>query len=601
MKTRIFFLLSLIMITGTLLAQTPALYSKGGTITVIEPTQIDGTVAAKATLYVKGTLVNTVNGPIIGTITNNGEIQVTGDWNQDGNAQLVSTGDEVFLGGNGTADTYNKLLQRITGNNPAAFTGSNYDFNNLVIRKPARTISNNSLVELGVNVEVSNLVTWVGAGGVIRTDITSRNDAGESYLYELYLKNPSPTSLLNYNTTIGSSDKFIEGKLRRQVDQTATYYFPIGVDPFTSGIGGLNAFELKFNNVPTNAGILGYLEKTNLYPIANNGVLFCDIGKDPTPGIDDPFNLCAGPPDGAIDKMIATKNQSYQWSATTNTPGSFNNYEVEVFPTAACEIAALGELIPSACGNPYQTLRMEWLAHNGIVGGTPTYVGYNTPFALTGAYICPTPNYKRITGQNGFSKFRLHGVQVINTVLPVELVSLAAKAIRNEFIQVTFQTASELNNRGFVIERSTDALIWDSIGWVYGHGTTNSVNNYLFDDYTALHNILYYYRLKQFDLDNRFKISKSVVAKITANDDVITVSEPVPNPSMGTRTITVYLPKSTNVSIQCFNDIGQVVVEQTIIGTAGNNSFTIQQLPKGWYAVKINIDNYQTVKKFIAQ
>ncbi len=600
MKKIVFFLLSLVMMMETLLSQTPALYNKGALITIIEPAQIDGTVATNATMYVRGPLVNTIDGAVIGVINNNGEIQWTSDWTQDGNAQLISTGDECAIGGTGTVDTYNKMLQRVTGNTSTAFTGANYDFNNLVIQKPTRTIPNVSVIELGVNVEVSNLITWTGAGGVIRTDISSRNDAGENYLYEIYL-NASPTALLNYSTVIGTDNKFIEGKLRRQVDRTTTYFFPVGVDPYTSGIGGLNAFELKFNNTPTNAGILGYLEKSNLYAIGNSGILFCDIGKDPTPGVDDPFNLCIGPPDGAIDRMIATKHQSYQWSATTNTVGTFDNYEVEVFPTAACEISALGELIPVACGNPYQTLRMEWLAHNGVAGGTPTYVGYNAPFAATGAYICPVVNYKRIAGQNGFSKFRLHGVDVANTVLPVELLSLIARPINNEFIQVSWQTASELNNKGFVIERSTNAVTWDSIGWITGNGTTNTIKSYLFDDYNVSPNVSYYYRLKQFDFNGSSKISKSVIAKIVGVNDQITVSEAVPNPSQSGRTITVYLPNASTIYSQCFNDIGQLVAQQTITGVIGNNNLTIEQLPKGWYVVKINVDNYQTIKKFIAQ
>ncbi len=118
---------------------------------------------------------------------------------------------------------------------------------------------------------------------VIRTDPSSPSNVG-NYAYELYLRNPSASALTNYAAISGNGTvKYIEGKLRRQVNAAATYDFPVG---FTPGYkDGMEGFSIKFNSAPTSKSILGHIEDQSQAVLYRN--ILCDVGKDPGPG-DDP-------------------------------------------------------------------------------------------------------------------------------------------------------------------------------------------------------------------------------------------------------------------------------------------------------------------------
>lgn len=579
---KILFLLLWSVIISQAFAQV--LYNNGATITVKETTARNGNVETNATVYVRGSITNT---GINGVITNDGEIQVTGDWIQNDNAQLVSTGDEVFIGAeSGTVDAiYNKYTQRISGNTVNAFTGSNYDFFNLIIKKPSRTTGNLSIIELGKNTEVSNMVKWVNVlGGVIRTDIVTRNDAGENYQYELYLKNPDPVSLGGYSTTVGGINNYIEGKLRRQVDRIGNYYFPIGVDP-THSIGGMNACQISFTSIPTNSGILGYLEKTNLYPL-NLGQFYGDIGTDPGPS-GGPFTTCIGGPDGILDKMVPTKHQNYQWSLTPNIAGTFQ-YGIEIMPTVACETSGVGEDVSAGCSTPYAGRSMTWLAHNGVPLGNPTTTINPAPlFSGLGYAVVPPVNYKIISDQVGFSKFRLHGVELLNTVLPIELISFTLSPINNEYFNIQWVTASEFNNDYFLLERSIDGVTFTSIATIPGNGTSSIPHNYHFDDYDVLLNKRYYYRLKQVDIDGTFMYS-SIISGIMSGTIPVSI---FPNPTTGIITSSVVFDRA-----EVYTTIGQLIKTETT-GTVIN----LNNLARAEYIIKIftrdNVDHFKIIKK----
>lgn len=86
--------------------------------------------------------------------------------------------------------------------------------------------------------------------------------------------------------------------------------------------------------------------------------------------------------------------------------------------------------------------------------------------------------------------------------VPVELISFTARAERNRVL-LLWQTASETNNLGFAIERRESAGEWRQVGFVPGHGTTTTPQNYSFAE-ENLQPGTYHYRLKQIDTDGTF-------------------------------------------------------------------------------------------------
>jgi len=83
--------------------------------------------------------------------------------------------------------------------------------------------------------------------------------------------------------------------------------------------------------------------------------------------------------------------------------------------------------------------------------------------------------------------------------LPVELMQFNASCNDGTPL-LTWYTASETNNNYFVIERSEDGSVFDSIARVNGSGNTNEIIMYQFLDYTSNGSEIYY-RLRQIDFD----------------------------------------------------------------------------------------------------
>lgn len=93
--------------------------------------------------------------------------------------------------------------------------------------------------------------------------------------------------------------------------------------------------------------------------------------------------------------------------------------------------------------------------------------------------------------------------------VPVELLSFDGKLV-GEKVHLFWETASEINNDYFVIERSLDAKDFIPIGKVEGKGNSLSRVAYSFQDRIIDHKP-YYYRLKQVDFNGVFEYSESII------------------------------------------------------------------------------------------
>ncbi|MEJ2193512.1 MAG: hypothetical protein P8X73_01475, partial [Ignavibacteriaceae bacterium] len=83
---------------------------------------------------------------------------------------------------------------------------------------------------------------------------------------------------------------------------------------------------------------------------------------------------------------------------------------------------------------------------------------------------------------------------------PVEL-SLFIGVLNGDHIDLRWRTETEVNNYGFYIESRTDNSKWVTIGFVEGHGNSNSPKEYNYSDADINQPGTYYYRLKQIDND----------------------------------------------------------------------------------------------------
>jgi hypothetical protein len=99
--------------------------------------------------------------------------------------------------------------------------------------------------------------------------------------------------------------------------------------------------------------------------------------------------------------------------------------------------------------------------------------------------------------------------------LPVELINF--KGICDSLgIYLYWQTASEVNNYGFYLEKSIDAEHWSTVTFIPGNGNSNAIINYSASDFNPSSNNNYY-RLKQIDYDGVVTYSHIITVSCKQN------------------------------------------------------------------------------------
>jgi len=143
-----------------------------------------------------------------------------------------------------------------------------------------------------------------------------------------------------------------------------------------------------------------------------------------------------------------------------------------------------------------------------------------------------------------------------NGNLPVELTSFSGSVVNNS-VQLTWKTATEVNNYGFDIERSSGNEGWQKIGFVAGAGNSNTPKNYSFTD-TPSEGTSYSYRLKQIDVDGNSKYYDAVTVNLTAPSEAQLLQNN-PNPFNPSTTIKFYTPNTSDVTIRIYDMLGREV------------------------------------------
>jgi hypothetical protein len=198
---------------------------------------------------------------------------------------------------------------------------------------------------------------------------------------------------------------------------------------------------------------------------------------------------------------------------------------------------------------------------------------------------------------------KIDGIRVSTSwsdVVPVELVSFNASSNGTE-VNLSWMTATELNNSGFSVERKTGSSNWQSIGFVKGNGTTTAANNYTFTDKNILSQTVYLYRLKQIDFDGSFSYSK-VVQVSTNSISTFELKQNYPNPFNPSTQISFSLAQNGFVKLVVYNLLGQEV--KTLINRnmeAGSHSITFDAsgLQSGVYIYKLTSSGLTLTKKMV--
>ena len=146
----------------------------------------------------------------------------------------------------------------------------------------------------------------------------------------------------------------------------------------------------------------------------------------------------------------------------------------------------------------------------------------------------------------------------------------------NKASLITWTTASETNNEGFDIERSTDGLSWEVIGFKKGHGNVSREIHYKWTDNNPKPGTNYY-RLNQRDFDGGSSRTETRKVRFSA----LNKSEVHPNPTTGSVTLTV----DESCDIRVYDASGRMVANKK--GEAGTNELDLTPFAPGIYTLRL--------------
>jgi hypothetical protein len=207
-----------------------------------------------------------------------------------------------------------------------------------------------------------------------------------------------------------------------------------------------------------------------------------------------------------------------------------------------------------------------------------------------------TPNgYQQTYGGGGYDAF-LVKFEAMGTPLPVELVSFEA-TLRDQDVLLYWQTASETNNRGFEMERSTDGHRWEAIDFIPSrsrNGNSQSLLSYDANDEHLPAAKKIYYRFRQVDYNGRENYSPIRVISFQPN----TLISIYPNPAENS--LHLLMPEGYKaVSADVLRPDGRSL--QTYLFSTENRTpdIDISTLPAGIYVLRLNCGNDVSVCRFV--
>ncbi|HEY9082901.1 MAG TPA: T9SS type A sorting domain-containing protein [Vicingaceae bacterium] len=173
-------------------------------------------------------------------------------------------------------------------------------------------------------------------------------------------------------------------------------------------------------------------------------------------------------------------------------------------------------------------------------------------------------------------------------LLPIELVEFSGEIYDDNSNMLKWVTLTEINNDYFTLERSADAINFETIAIVTGSGNSSIILNYNFIDVFPKEQIsTYYYRLKQTDFDGKSEYF-NMVAISRKKDNQLSVFA-------YDNQLTIQSEES--YILQLLDLTGRVVYNSE----SQKNNIDLSFLSKGIYIYRIEFSNIILSDKIIVQ
>ena len=298
--------------------------------------------------------------------------------------------------------------------------------------------------------------------------------------------------------------------------------------------------------------------------------------------------LCQGntpaSPTGDVWYNINTISNPSSTNATITVNNSGGTFDPVIAVYSGNPGAGCGGLTLMACANATGAGGSEVLALSNLTAGTRYYV--------------------RVYGTNA-ADANTFTITATGAALPVTLASISGvkQGLNNK---LSWTTETELNNKGFELQRSADGVNFTTISFINSQaisGNSNSILNYNYLD-KGITDAINYYRLKQIDKDGSFNYSSIVLLK-SAKPATVNIVALYPNPASATLTIDIESPTSNYMNVEITDAAGKVILKKSseLIAGANRLSVDVKKLAPGNYFLKgyFGKNGVTPVLKFLKQ
>ncbi|HOZ76631.1 MAG TPA: pectinesterase family protein [Ferruginibacter sp.] len=164
----------------------------------------------------------------------------------------------------------------------------------------------------------------------------------------------------------------------------------------------------------------------------------------------------------------------------------------------------------------------------------------------------------------------------------------------NKTVQLSFNTANEINMQGFDIERSADGIHFANEGFVTARNGSGQ-NNYVFVDDDKLQGLLYY-RLKMKNRDGSFVYSNINAVHIPRADKLKVV------PNLVTDNVNVFHTRAKpGAKVEIYSADGRAMMQAAVVNGAEQTAISAAILPAGMYHLVFVNEGVVEFVKFVKQ
>lgn len=507
--------------------------------------------------------LNFIPGPAINNI-------ITGFSPGSANAGTIVPGDEITISGSGFGASAGTVFFTNANDGGATFTSSgvasdiiSWSDASITVKVAANTGTGPINVN-GVHTSATNLTvpyshlcinsSFSGFGAITRQRYYHRNLNGSGgYTY-------------TYNTSFAGNAPAVAAFERALLSWRCNTFINFRIDASTSAIA--SAIDDNVNIVTFSgslpAGVLG--QATSRFFGSNTGG--CNLHNTVwwVEEIDMEF---------APDPPVA----GFNWEYGPALPSS-SEYDFE--SVALHEIGhhhGLGHVIN---GGQVMHFALANGASSRILSGTDVSGG-SARVSYSTAATCFNP-----TG----SGTPMTALTVGNCLLPVQISRFDGEKTSPTTNRLYWTTLTEINNRGFYLEKSSNAINFNPVVFINGAGNSSQTLSYQYNDLKA-GLVPWYYRLRQVDQDGKEKLSKIIfIDKDNKTNHAIWATE------NGDRVFLYVNNAITSINaLKIFNSAGQEVITRLV--DAYNNEIPTSHLSRGIYYYQLLINNKTLTGKLL--